>query len=126
MRKWNPFSLCLLCGYFLLAACTGTSIPNAGKPLFIPELPPAHGQTKKLTEFTTDDLRVTFGAPAFVRKEGGNEIWRYDVGACRIFFFFYKNGGGLEMRQIESVPDGHPGGIDRNCFNALELRLKKS
>jgi len=34
-------------------------------------------------------LRQTMGAPAFVRKDGASEIWRYDGAACRAFFFLY-------------------------------------
>lgn len=111
-------SVCLL-----LAACAPPAPPP--EPVFIPVPPPVEGKAKPLSDFTAEDLRGLYGPPAFVRKEAGLEVWRYDVGACRIFFFIGAKDGGNGVRLYESVPPAKPGRMDRNCFNALELRIKK-
>ena len=49
--------------------------------------PPAPGEPTELIGLTAPKLRYVFGTPAFVRKDGSAEIWRYDSTACKAFFF---------------------------------------
>lgn len=115
------WSLCLL---WILGSCArGPS--SSHEPAFIPVLPSADGNVKPLSDFSIDEIRTTFGAPTFVRQEAGDEMWRYDVGACKIFFFFHRQDGKTVLRMYESIPPGKAGRMDRNCFSALELRIKK-
>lgn len=109
---------------FLAGACAHRP-DNAVDDDFIPEPAPVGGQMKPLSQFSAEELTRRYGTPNFVRKEPGSEIWRYDAGACRVFFFFYPQNGGLRIRQMESTPPGKPGHVSRNCFNALELRVKQ-
>jgi hypothetical protein len=116
-------SLAVLGVGLLLTACAREA-QVASAPVFVPVPPPVAGKTKSLTEFTADDLRRTYGPPAAVRKEADAEMWRYDVGACRIFFFFSQTESGPLIRLYESLPPGKPGQMDPNCFSALQLRVK--
>ena len=114
----------LLGGALLLAGCASNVSPTHTH--FLPQPPPVNGHTKSLMQFTAEDLRLVYGSPAFVRKENGSEMWRYDVGACRIFFFLYRQDGTSGIRQYESIPPGAPGEMDRHCFDAFQLRVKRS
>lgn len=115
----------IVLGFCLLAgACTHRQAVSADDN-FIPEPAPVGGQVKPLYQFSGDELIRRYGIANFVRKEPGSEIWRYDAGVCRVFFFLYPQDGGLRIRQMESTPSGRPGHITRNCFNALELRVKQ-
>ena len=55
-------------------------------------------------------LQAAFGTPAFVRKDGATEMWRYDGAACRAFFFLY--GAPLMVRHVETLPHGAPSAAD--------------
>jgi len=102
----------------LLAGCA--SGPRTSAP------PSAKDEPKGLTSLTAATLSATYGAASFVRKENGTEMWRYDVGACRIFFFLYPQNGALSVRHVESVPRGKTVSVDQNCLNALDVRAKRS
>ncbi len=65
-----------------------------------------------------DALRARLGTPAFSRKDGATEMWRYDSGACRAFFFFTAN----KVSHIETTPEGAGGAPDPGCL----ISLKKS
>ena len=65
------------------------------------------------------DVRTAYGAPAFVRKDGGDQMWRYDGASCKAFFFLYPNGGTLAVRHVETLPRGPRWAADPACLNAL-------
>jgi hypothetical protein len=68
-------------------------------------------------------LRARFGAPDFVRREMGSELWRYDSGSCAIFFFLYPDGGMLKLRYFETLPRGMGMAADPACLAALNGRV---
>lgn len=116
---------------FVLGLCLAASAcapRQRAEESFIPIPPPVNGHSKPLIQFTGTELQEIYGKPDFVRLETGSQMWRYDAGICRIFFFLYPQQAGqdatLAIKQMESVPSSRPGHIERNCFNALQLRVK--
>jgi len=71
-------------------------------------------------------IRVAFGAPQFVRKDGQIEIWRYDTANCRAFFFMYPNGASLSVRHVETMPQGAGAAADAGCLQALLTQAKSA
>lgn len=67
-------------------------------------------------------IRAAFGAPAFVRKDGTAQIWRYD-GTCKAFFFFQSNGGVLSVSRVETLPRTSMGSVDSACLVSLNARV---
>jgi len=67
-------------------------------------------------------LRARFGAPDFVRREMGSELWRYDNGRCAIFFFLYPDGSMLKLRYFETLPRGMNMAADPACLATLSRR----
>ena len=69
----RPFLVAALCA--LLCAC---ATPQAPPPrVALPPAPPV-GEPSGIAGLEASQLRVAFGAPAFVRKDGTIELWRYD------------------------------------------------
>ncbi len=67
-------------------------------------------------------LRAAFGQPAFVRKDTGSEMWRYDGAACKAFFFLYPGvSGATIVRHVETLPRGSAIAADENCLALLRL-----
>jgi hypothetical protein len=69
-------------------------------------------------------LQAAFGKPAFVRKDGVTEMWRYDGAACRAFFFLY--GAPLAVRHVETLPHGVQSAADSACLTALRAGPAKT
>jgi hypothetical protein len=93
------------------------SVPAA--PLPIPPAPPAR-EPDVFTGIQAAQLRALAGAPAFTRKDGATEMWRYDTAACRAFFFF--TGTPPKVQHIETLPRGKDNQADPACLNALRAR----
>ena len=70
-------------------------------------------------------LRALLGSPAFIRKDGATEMWRYDNANCHAFFFLYGAGAQRQVRHIETVPQGKGIAADPACLNALKKTLRK-
>src|SRR5579863_879516 len=73
----------------LLAACAAKPPPPpppAAPVVPIPTAPPRI-EPPSFTALSPEALRARLGAPAFSRKDGPTEMWRYDARACRAFFF---------------------------------------
>lgn len=85
------------------------------------ELPPSppSGEPAGLVGLSASNLLNAFGAPSFVRKENGSEMWRYDNANCRAFFFLYSNGVSQVVRHVETVPHGTDKAADPTCLDAL-------
>jgi hypothetical protein len=86
--------------------------------------PPPPGVTKPagpqpLMGMSADNLRMTIGAPVFVRKDGADQLWRYDTANCKAFFFLYPRGTVLAVRHIETLPHGTDAPADSGCLKAL-------
>jgi hypothetical protein len=101
-----------------LAACESTQ--QASLPT-----PPPMGEPGNIAGMDAGRIRVAFGAPQFVRKDGQIEMWRYDGAGCKAFFFMYPNGGSLAVRHVETMPRGpNDQGADSNCLQGLLARAK--
>jgi len=107
----------VILGSLLLAGCAARTPPPRVAPLVaMPPAPPPHAEPPDFGGLGPDALRARLGAPAFSRKEGATEMWRYDAGACHAFFFFT---GGL-ISHIETIPRGPSDSADPACLNALK------
>ena len=108
-----------VCLCILLGACA--SRPPSAPTLPLPPPPPS-GEPAGLVGLTDANLREAIGAPSFVRKESGSELWRYDSASCRAFFFLYPNGADRIVRHVETMPRGKDIAADPGCLNALRGR----
>ena len=101
----------------LLGACATRQAP----PLVpLPPAPPP-GEPPGVIGLSDDALRAAFGAPAFTRKDGEAQLWRYDGTACRAFFFLYRENGALAVRHVETLPHGAAIAADTTCLDSLRL-----
>lgn len=114
----------LACLMLLLAVAgcgtTGTPVPQTSA---LPAAPP-RGEPGQYLNMGGVALQAAFGKPAFVRRDGATEMWRYDGPACRAFFFFY--GSPLAVRHVETLPHGQGLAADTGCLNALRTASPKT
>src|SRR5438445_13509444 len=89
----------------------------------IPPAPP-RGEPSQYLNMAAPGLQAAFGRPAFVRKDGSTEMWRYDGAACRAFFFLY--GSPLIVRHVETLPHGAESAADPACLTALRVEPAKT
>jgi len=92
-------------------------------PGAIPPAPP-RGEPGQYLNMAPSGLQAAFGRPAFVRKDGTTEMWRYDGAACRAFFFLY--GTPSAVRHVETLPHGAQSAADMDCLNALKASSAKT
>lgn len=107
----------LICCAMLSACATKQTIPDR---VALPPAPPP-GEPVTTIGLTDVDLRVQFGAPAFTRKEGTAQLWRYDGATCKAFFFLYPANSALSVRHVETTPHGTDMAADPKCLDALRL-----
>jgi hypothetical protein len=69
-------------------------------------------------------LRTLAGTPAFSRKDGNVEMWRYDAGGCHAFFFL--TGSPAKVDHVETLPRGKTNAADPACLIALQQSAKVS
>jgi hypothetical protein len=113
---------CLLLG--LLAAGCAAPAPRAPVPQSaIPSAPP-RGEPGQYLNMAATGLQAAFGKPAFVRKDGATEMWRYDGANCRAFFFLY--GTPPMVRHVETLPHGKQDAADMDCLTALRSTTPKT
>jgi hypothetical protein len=117
---------------FATLALAGCATPKAAPPavpgvpsVAIPAAPP-HGEPEGYANLPAAQLRTAFGAPAFVRRDGVTEMWRYDGTACRAFFFLYGDGASRVVRHVETLPRGANSAVDPACLTALRASPKTS
>lgn len=130
MRRWIRAASVVACCVALAACSTSSSVsglfgsqpkPAAAPP---PAPPPQPPKPQRYTGLTAVQLRVALGTPAFVRKDGTDELWRYDGPGCKAFFFLYPNGDSLQVRHVETLPRGDDDeAADPNCLAALHARV---
>ena len=106
----------------LAAGCANQAPRQPRGATAIPSAPP-RGEPPRYINLSTAALQTAFGRPAFVRKDGAIEMWRYDGKACRAFFFFY--GAPPAVRHIETLPNGARAAADPACLNALRVAPPK-
>jgi hypothetical protein len=109
----------------LLAAGCATKAPQQPSPstASIPPAPP-RGEPSQYVNMQARGLQAVFGKPAFVRKDGVIEMWRYDGSACRAFFFLY--GSPPMVRHVETLPHGVQSAADSACLTALQASPAKT
>jgi hypothetical protein len=111
----------------LVAAGCAVKAPSAPPPSppasAIPPAPP-RGEPGQYLNMPSSGLQAAFGKPAFVRKDGATEMWRYDGAACRAFFFLY--GAPLMVRHVETLPHGPQNAADMDCLTALRASPAKT
>ena len=114
---------CLI--FVLLAAGCAAKAPLPAQPgtAVIPPAPP-RGEPSLYFNMPGAGLQAAFGRPAFVRKDGATEMWRYDGQACRAFFFLY--GVPLAVRHVETLPHGSGNSADMACLTALRSSPAKT
>src|SRR5690348_1350081 len=104
----------------LVLAVAGCAAPKASAPppvpSAIPSAPP-RGEPSQYINMPVSGLQAAFVKPAFVRKDGATEMWRYDGQSCRAFFFLY--GSPLMVRHVETLPHGAQNAADMACLTAL-------
>src|SRR5262249_23674266 len=79
------------CCLILALAAAGCAAPKAPPVPSASAIPPAprRGEPGQYLNMPVSGLQAAFGKPAFVRKDGATEMWRYDGQSCRAFFFLY-------------------------------------
>jgi hypothetical protein len=108
------------------AGCAAKPAPPpapAPSPTAIPPAPP-RGEPEQYLNMPATGLQAAFGKPAFVRKDGATEMWRYDGQNCRAFFFLY--GAPLAVRHVETLPHGARNAADMDCLIALRAAPAKT
>lgn len=113
----RPILVAALCAS--VCACATPQAPPAR--VVLPAAPPV-GEPSGIAGLEASQLRVAFGAPGFVRKDGTAEMWRYDGASCKAFFFLYPAGNSLSVRHVETLPRGQEMAADAGCLNALRAR----
>jgi hypothetical protein len=109
----------ILAALLLLAGCAAkTPAPRVAPSVPIPAAPRRQPEPPGYAGLTLDALRARLGGPAFSRKDGVTEMWRYDAGACHAFFFFTAG----TVSHIETVPRGPGDSADSACLNALKKK----
>ena len=98
-------------------------VQAAPAPGAIPPAPP-RGEPDQYLNMAASGLQTAFGRPAFVRKDGTTEMWRYDGAACRAFFFLY--GTPPAVRHVETLPHGADSAADIACLTALKVSPAKT
>jgi hypothetical protein len=106
----------------LLAAGCAAKAPPPAPPTVQPSaaIPPAppRGEPELYLNMAASGLQAAFGRPAFVRKDGATEMWRYDAGSCRVFFFL--TGAPAKVQHVETIPRGKDGAADPECLSVLQ------
>lgn len=98
----------------LLSACAAR--PADRIPL--PQSPPP-GEPANFIGITAAALRTSLGKPAFARKDGSIEMWRYAGAKCQAFFFLYPDRGTLKVQHVETLPRPTASASDPGCLRSL-------
>ncbi len=110
----RPLSIATLC--LLVAACAAET-PKVALPSA-----PLAGEPGNIAGLTTDQIKIAFGQPTFVRKDNGTEMWRYDGATCKAFFFFYSANNALAVKHVETTPRGADIAADSTCLASLQVQ----
>jgi hypothetical protein len=98
----------------LLGACATHPVDHVALP---PAPPP--GEPANMIGMAEASLRTTFGAPAFMRKDGTIQMWRYQGVGCQAFFFLYPTHGALTVQHVETLPHPANSAADASCLQSL-------
>jgi hypothetical protein len=108
----------ILATLLVLAGCAKPASPPPAPVVPIP--PPPKGEPDLFTGLPAARLRVQLGSPAFIRKDGATEMWRYDGKDCHAYFFLYGAGAAQVVRHVETLPQGKNAAADPACLNGLK------
>jgi hypothetical protein len=104
----------------LLAGCAAkTPAPVGPAPVPLPPPPPRQSAPPAFDGLSSDALKTRLGPPAFSRKDGGTEMWRYDVKDCHAFFFFTAG----KVSHVETIPRPANQTTDAACLSALPKKV---
>jgi len=116
----GPKLAAIACLCAVLGACANQPPPQTPS-VALPAAPPP-GEPSWIPSMDAQGLRAAFGQPAFVRKDNGSEMWRYDGATCKAFFFLYPGvSGATVVRHVETLPRGAAIAADENCLAQLRL-----
>jgi hypothetical protein len=107
----------LLLALLLLYGCAAKpTAPAAPATVPIPAPLPPRPEPPGFNGLSTQALRARLGTPAFSRKDGATEMWRYDAKGCHAFFFFTTG----QVSHVETIPRPADQAADPACLNALQ------
>lgn len=117
---------CLVLVLFAAGCAAKAPPPPAPAPPPSSAIPPAppRGEPGQYLNMPASDLQAAFGKPAFVRRDGATEMWRYDGQTCRAIFFLY--GTPLTVRHVETLPHAAQNAADMDCLIALRASPAKT
>lgn len=81
------------------------------------EAPPA--DRRGLLGMDAGALRASLGAPDFVRRDGGAQMWRYGSGACTLTLFLHGQDGKLAVEHVEGRGLRSPTDPSADCAERL-------
>jgi hypothetical protein len=111
----------LLCASLLVIGLVGCA--TSDNQTALPSAPPI-GEPGNLAGMDASRIRVAFGPPQFIRKDGQIEMWRYDGPNCKAFFFLYPAGPSLAVKHVETLPHQANAAADASCLQGLLSRPK--
>jgi hypothetical protein len=88
----------------------------------IPASPPL-SEPASFVGATAVALRTALGSPAFMRRDGHIEMWRYAGAGCQAFFFLYPDHGTLKVQHVETLPRPKASATDPNCLRSLNSAM---
>jgi len=113
----RPVIAIVLCAALAGCATRQPAAPAVAR-VALPVAPP-QGEPGDIAGLKSEQLKVAFGAPVFVRRDGAIQMWRYDSSTCKAFFFLYPYGDALLVRHVETVPRGRDIAADSACLDTL-------
>ena len=118
-KRWSLLALLIVAGCAApprapVAPVAPLSPPEPTVPI---APPPPKGEPENFLSVDAARLQTMAGAPAFTRKDGAMEMWRYDTASCRVFFFL--TGAPGKVQHVETLPRGTNSAADPECLNAL-------
>jgi hypothetical protein len=117
--NWSKAAI-MACLGATLAACASAPPKETPPPATALPAAPPPGEPAWIVSMDSQGLRAAFGQPAFVRKDNGSEMWRYDGASCKAFFFLYPGvSGSTVVRHVETLPRGAAIAADDNCLAQL-------
>ena len=108
----------MVMGVMLVLAGCAAKTPAPSRPVAvpIPAAPPRRPEPPAFNGISADTLKTRLGTPAFARKDGTTDMWRYDSNQCHVFFFM--TGG--KVSHIETVPRPADQDVDQGCLSGLK------
>ncbi len=105
----------LLAALFL-AGCAARTATAPPRPVPVAPPPVRNVEPSAFIGLSAETLRARLGAPAFTRKDGATDMWRYDSKTCHAYFFFTA----AAISHVETIPHNADAAADPACLNALK------